>query len=160
MHIVSDLRSAKLLGERPACIPIGRPRGAKAAGMRFQRAVGAALEVKLGHQVLLGPWFEYLDGSVRRYCQPDFIIYRPAHADFVVAEAKLTWNFEAYEQLWRLYVPVVRQYAAKPVCTMLIVRNLTRETPKQAVFDNFSAALAAAHGAACPIFHYLGRGPL
>lgn len=159
-HAVGDLRSAKLLGERPACIPIGRPRGAKAAGLRFQRAVGAALEAKLGHRLLQGPWFEYCDGHVRRYCQPDFIIYRPESADFVVAEAKLTWNFEAYEQLWRLYVPVVRRYSAKAVSAMLIVRNLTRETPKQAVFGDFTAALAAAYGAACPIFHYLGRGPV
>jgi hypothetical protein len=158
-HQVSDLRSARLLGERPSHIPIGRPRGAKAAGLRFQRTVGAALEAKLGHNVLVGPWFEYIDSGIRRHCQPDFIIYRPQSGDFVVAEAKLTWNFEAYEQLWRLYVPVVRRQSGLSVSAMLIVRNLTPETPKKAIFSDFSGAIKAARGTVCPVWHYLGRGP-
>lgn len=158
MHVVSNLHSAKLLGERPKCIPMGRLRGTKAAGMRFQRAVGAALEAKLGHDILLGPWFEYIDCGVRRYCQPDFIILRLLHAYLVVIEAKLTWNFEAYEQLRRLYVPVVRQFYNLPVYSMLAVRNLTRETPKSAIFSDFDKALAATAPQVCPTWHYLGRG--
>lgn len=103
--------------QRPACIPVGRPRGAKAAGLRYERALAAALP-----QAEHGAWFEYRDANGPGYCQPDLLLHLPSIT--VVLEIKYTWTDKAYDQIEKLYLPVLQIALGKPVIGMQICKKL------------------------------------
>lgn len=87
--------------ERPSSIPVGRPRGAKAVGIRYEKALGKALGPSWEH----GQWFSFRDINGQGYCQTDFLLILPNLA--IILECKYSWVKTAYEQIEFLYTPVV-----------------------------------------------------
>lgn len=87
-----------------------RPRArAKRAGLAYQNRI-LDLAAGLARDALLvrGPWYSFSDSSDRRhYCQPDFIL--DLGPRIIVGEIKLRWNLDAWWQLRRLYLPVIRR---------------------------------------------------
>lgn len=59
--------------------------------------------------VLHSPWFAYTDaGASVRFCQPDFILDKGRGQEAIVVECKLRWHPDAWWQLTRIYLPVLR----------------------------------------------------
>lgn len=138
--------------QRPDCIPIGRPRGAKRLGITFERAIAKA--VPLARR---GQWFYFEDFYGPGYCQTDFLLFTPS-AIFVI-EAKLTDTPAAQAQLRELYLPVVTKAYGLPALGIVLVKNLSPETARGAICDSLAMAFAmAAH--TIPTLHWLGHGPL
>ncbi len=115
---VWGLRHARLLDERPRTIPKGRPRGAKAMGVRYEKALGEAL----GEVAESGRWFEFEDLNGRGYCQTDFLISLPDR--LIVLECKYTWTHMGHLQMEELYFPVIRQMTKKKVSGIVVCKNL------------------------------------
>lgn len=55
-----------------------------------------------------GPWLEFENESGRRWCQPDGLLVCAANRAVTVVEVKYRHTSDAWWQLWRLYIPVVR----------------------------------------------------
>ena len=106
------VRSARFLPCKPPFISRGRSRGRFAVGIRYEREVQEFLSLfVLGRAELehrSGPWLEYSDKSGKRWCQPDALIIEPAAKRCLVAEVKYQHTSDAWYQLRRLYLPVLR----------------------------------------------------
>jgi hypothetical protein len=133
---VRDLQWVRTLPERPDCIPKGRPRGAKAAGVRYEAAVAALPSFAAASH---GLWLEFGDASGHGYAQADFVF--TSGPVLVVAEAKLTWTPAAYAQLRRLYFPLLHRLSGLPVGGFVVCQNLTRETARSDVTSDLAEAL-------------------
>lgn len=153
---------ARLLPTKPSCIPIGRPRGVKAQGVRYERAVASALLARWPKAgISAGPWYEFGDLNGRGYCQPDVTVYSASLDAYIVCECKLTNYNAALADLNTLYVPVLRAAHGTDVFPLIILRHLSSEVPPRSVFESFSAALYAAPKMKVPpVFHWLGRCPV
>src|SRR5215469_252521 len=116
-RVISKIRWASLC-DRPDCIPLARPKGAKAAGLRYER-----LFAKQFPEALHGQWFEYEDANGHGYCQPDVILSLLPRC-LVVFESKYTLTAEAFAQLEGLYLPVVRAAFKAPAVGVVVTRNL------------------------------------
>ena len=134
---ITDLVWVRALTERPSAIPQGRPRGVKAAGVRYEAAL--ALRQPFA-SALRGLWLEFGDASGHGYAQPDFVWNFAGGGPLFVAEAKLTWRPSAYPQLRRLYFPLLRKLTGREVRGVVVCANLTRETPRAEVCDSFAEA--------------------
>lgn len=156
---ISGLLSARRLDCRPPSIPIGRPRGAKAAGMRYQRLVEKALLAAFpGSGLDVGPWFEFADVNGRGYCQPDILIYSPIRDQYIIVEIKLS-NFEAAQaQIIDLYAPVIERATRSRPLGLIIMKNLSPVVPAARIFEDFRSALACAQEDWFPVWHWLGHG--
>ncbi len=154
--------SSRLLSARPSSIPIGRPRGAKAAGLRFERFVAKKLQETYPNSgISYHPWYEYLDVNGRGYCQPDFVVYSISRDAYVVVECKLGNYEQAVAQMKELYFPVLRAAAGKEVTGIAVLRHLNPEIDTGRVFPSFREALRASlYCNFVPIWHYIGRGPI
>ena len=133
------------------CIPVGRPRGVKALGVRYERELAKEL-----WEAKRGVWFEFEDQRGHGFCQVDFLMKwgsGEAAKRPLVIEVKHTWTREAREELERLYLPIVWLASGREPIGVVICKRLTPEAPR-AVSDLESAALYAA-----PL-HWIGKGPL
>ena len=144
---IEGLLWAKALRERPACIPVGRPRGAKAAGVRFESALASGPLVAAQR----GVWIEFADANGHGYAQADFVTEGPFGP--VVLEAKLTWTPAAYAQLRGLYLPLLRAIYRRSVGAVVVCANLTRETPRAEVAPSLPEALARSVRGEIPVLH-------
>lgn len=96
-----------------------RPRGAKRAGVVYQRRVEAWDGLASANSVECSPWFCFLDDSGgRHYCQPDLLVR--VGDKLLVCEIKIRWTSDAWWQLRKLYLPVLTRALAGsvlvPVC--------------------------------------------
>jgi hypothetical protein len=121
-RVIEGLRWAKLLDERPGFIPNSRPRGAKAMGLRYERALAKAMPF-----AKRGLWFEFCDGNGLGVCQTDFII--ELERGVLVLEVKYSWVSEAHLQLEGLYLPVVSMALARRARGLVVCKNLTPNMP-------------------------------
>jgi len=135
-HEVQGLRYVRLLQERPSCIPQGRPRGAKAQGVKYEEALAKSPHFATASH---GVWLEFSDARGHGYAQVDFLF--TYLATIVAVEAKLTWTPAAYVQLRKLYFPLLEKFTSRPVGGIIVCQNLTRETPKADVTNDFFEAL-------------------
>ena len=117
-RVISDLKWAHPLDSRPPCIPTSRPRGAKAAGLRFERELAKHLP-----SALHGQWFEFEDQNGHGYCQTD-LIYSLLPAYLAVLEVKYTLVPGAHSKLLNLYLPVVSAALSRPAVGVVCVKNL------------------------------------
>ena len=151
---VKGLRFARELRTRPSCIPLGRARGPKALGVRYEKAFAKMLpEAEHGH------WFEYLDDEGRHFCQVDFIWQIPSTLALVVLETKYTWVAEGHEQIEFLYAPVVqlaRQLQVRPG-GVVVCKSLTPETRGRTygIYDDLEIAALSAHKDRRIVFQWL-----
>lgn len=121
-----DVSWVKLLPEQPAFIRRHRARGAKARGVSYERKVHDYLrECILGlpdWDYVQGPWIEFRDRSGKRWCQPDGFLLDTARRRCTLVEIKYRHTADAWWQLWRLYLPVIRvllpeySYACLEIC--------------------------------------------
>jgi hypothetical protein len=145
-----------MLDKRPNCIPVSRPRGVKALGLKYERLAGK--EIKgVFPQALLGTWFSFADINGFGYCQPDIIVEFVRFV--VVGECKLTETQQGREQIERLYRPVLEKVFGKVVRGVVITRHLTRETKRDLVFGSFIEAVSRSNGV-IPTVHWLGKGQM
>lgn len=132
------------------------------AGRRVRRTAqqraGKAYEARVGKllfggswpgSILRSPWFAYTDASPGvQFCQPDFILDKGRGAEAIVVEVKLRWHPDAWWQLERLYLPVLRhglpgrELHSLCICgsydpavaapgPVVVVRNLSEANPTQ-----------------------------
>lgn len=120
MRQVSGLRWAKRMEARPGFIPIGRPRGAKAQGIRYEKALGLAL----GPEARRGVWWEFEDAQGHGYCQTDFLLELAQGS--VILEVKYTWVPEGHQQIEGLYGPVVAAALGKPAVGLVVAKRLVQ----------------------------------
>ncbi len=152
MREISELLWAKPM-ERPAGIPIGRPRGAKAAGLRYERALVRALPPPKVH----GQWFEFEDRRGRGVCQPDILVSRERGGMIAVLEAKYSWTAEGHQQLEKLYLPVVQMALGRSAVGILVTRRLVSEMLKGIVIcSTLEQAVWFAREGRRVVWHWLG----
>lgn len=121
-RVIRGLISASLSSRIPH-VPQKRRKGAKAAGLRYERALASALPFALH-----GQWFDFFDAGGPGYCQPDFIarfINRP-----LIIEAKMSDVEGGRQQLRYLYEPIVARALGSEPIAVVAVRHLSalRET--------------------------------
>lgn len=86
--------------------------------------------VRLGVEHKFSQWIRFFDTNGGGFAQPDFIITLPRAGAVLVLEAKYTYTDSAWEQLERLYVPLVRKlYPGKTVYTVQVCKVLVDVVP-------------------------------
>lgn len=102
---IKDLETVTY-SKNPWAFRKSRPRGKKRAGLVYQRLLGEDF-ARRGLDYANGPWLEFYDANGRGFAQPDFIVYKDPK-QWLVVEAKLSQTPAAFEQLFSLYVPLLK----------------------------------------------------
>jgi hypothetical protein len=155
-RVVSGLKWARPIA-RPRVIPFTRPRGKKAAGLRYERALAQQFD-----RCVPGQWWEFQDENGHGYCQTDLVTSVTPGGTLVVLEAKYTWTLEGHHQLEMLYLPVVAWATKRRVLGVLVCKVLV---PKMAdfvteVWGDLSGAIARADQGHRSVLHWDGKRPL
>lgn len=126
--------------DKPIWLKAQRRRGAKAAGLAYEKSIEAALAPR--H--VKGQWIEFTDAKGQAWCQIDFAVN--VNRTIYVLEAKLTWTSEAHEKLRRLYLPLIRNITGLDAHGIVICRAITPETATYGttIVRSFDEALTAA----------------
>ena len=138
--------------ERPKALPKARPRGAKAAGVRYERACARALP-----KALPGLWWEFEDRAGRGYCQTDLVLIGSEGA--LVLECKYTWTEAAWDQLEGLYIPVLERALGRPCWGAQMCKVLREGASGPAVWTPREALELAKLGRRATL-HWTGGGAL
>lgn len=83
-------------------------------GVIYERKVQAHLLERFAHLYHPSPWFTFWDSGgtpgreSRRWCQPDGLLLDPWLGTIIICEIKYQHTSDAWWQLRRLYLPVVR----------------------------------------------------
>jgi hypothetical protein len=94
--------------EAPPFITNERRRGRRAAGILYEEAVHEEFTKRYAGY-LPSMWFNYADSrSDAKWCQTDGLIVDPWRGRIVIVEVKLQHTPVAYEQLFYIYLPVLR----------------------------------------------------
>ena len=140
---------------RPANIPKGRPKGAKAAGLRYEKALAAVIS-RAEH----GQWFEFTDLNGPGHCQMDLLIV--GNKRVVILECKLTDVQTGRAQLEDLYFPIARQvWPDKRPLGIVAARHLSKENQLELVETTLKGAILRAETQqVIPTLHWIERGPI
>lgn len=131
-----------------------RRKGAKAAGLRYEKLVRKALPAAARWS--FNPWFEFVDANGKGFAQPDFVLR--TKNEVLVVECKLTFTEEAFGQLQELYFPILHYVHRLPVRGIVLTKNLTPSAPPPT--PSFRAAVAASRKGQIPVVHWLGHSSL
>lgn len=130
------LASVRFEDEPPAFTRIPQTiRAAQAAGLRFERKVHTWLHLTYA-TYLSSPWISYIDKrqpSLRRYAQPDGILFRPEDGLLILIEIKLHHTPYALTQLRDKYLPLIRRLFPSSLWTYAcceVVRWYDPSTPR------------------------------
>jgi hypothetical protein len=145
---VTGLRAA-IVAPRAPFPPPRRGRGPRAAGLRYEAALAAALP-----EGRHGLWLAFIDAAGPGFCQPDLIL--DLAAGLWVLEAKLTWLPSAHSQLDKLYLPVLTYLWGRHTSGVVVCKNLTSETPIDWVCADLPSALSRSATGAPTVLHWLG----
>lgn len=139
----------------PAHIPKSRPKGVRAAGLRYEKALAAAIP-----QAIRGQWFEFRDLNGPGHCQTDLLIVGKKRV--VVIESKLTEVDQGRDQIKNLYFPVVQMvWPDKKPLGIVAVRHLSKEQRLDLVETSLKSAIERAEICGeIPSLHWLERTPL
>ena len=152
-HRIAEAVSWATPCQRPASIPQSRPRGAKAAGLRYERALAKALPAA-AH----GQWFEYRDRTGRHFCQPDLLLDLGSH--LVVLEVKYTWTLVGHLQFSQLYRPVLAAaLPGKRVVGLQVCKVVLPETPADTICSRLDDAIIRSMSGGRSVLHWLGQSP-
>lgn len=135
----------------PRGLPLQRRRGAKAAGLRYERGVAAQLPA-CRH----GQWFEFSDRNGPGICQTDLLLGREGHC--LVLEVKYTWTVEGHKQLEQLYLPVVGLAIQRPVIGLVVCRRLVEGMRGVKVARSLSEGFELALEGHRAVWHWIGQG--
>lgn len=137
---------------RPQCIPVSRPRGAKAQGLRYERLLARAWP-----QATHGQWWSYATGGCQKFCQTDLLLVGPKAA--LIVEVKLSWTPRARQSLDEVYIPVVSTALERPTFGFTATQHL-RKGMSGVVLSDLDEALEAALRGWNVIWHWLPGTPL
>lgn len=151
-RIIAGLLEAEAC-EWPPGIPHSKPRGAKAKGVSYEKALGRALPM-----ARRGQWWAFRDARGAGVCQTDILLERDAWA--LVLEAKYTWTIEGHEQLERLYLPVVEKALGKRVVGLVVCKKLIPEARCVNITGDFEKAVKLAATGRSVALQWLGVGKL
>lgn len=153
VRIISGLQYAHTCPTPQHASGVHRPKGAKAHGLRYEKAVAKALPFARH-----GQWFQFLDVNGLGTCQTDLLLEFPELV--VVLEAKYTWTLTGHVQVERLYKPVVEKALGKPVVGMVICRTLLDERAmgQVLVVSRLMEAIAWCQKKRT-VLHWLGEAP-
>lgn len=153
-RVIEGLLSARA-SDRPQGMPKSRARGAKAAGLRYERELARALP-----QAKHGQWWQFVDRNGPGYCQTDLLL--KTELGLFVLEVKYTWTLAGHGQLSKLYRPVVEKALGQPVGLVQVCKKLLPETPRQTIRLSLKEALALAASGAPAVLSWIGGslGPL
>lgn len=84
-------------------------RGAAGQGVRYEEEAARHLQKELGEEFIHGPWMVFRNETGQRWCQPDGLWIDPVRGVITIIEIKYSHCIEAWEQLRKLYEPVVRK---------------------------------------------------
>lgn len=147
-RVISGLKWAQVLADRPKCIPIGRARGVKAFGVRYEKTLAKQFPSEAR-----GKWFEFEDRNGLGFCQVDLLLGQLGR--LIVLEAKYTWTLAGHVELETLYLPVVEEAFGLPVKGVQVCRNLTPQTLDVAeIFHSVESAARAGGGRS--VWHWMG----
>ena len=140
---------------RPAHIPKSRPKGSKAAGLRYEKALSAAIPLA-EH----GQWFEFKDLNGPGHCQMDLII--EGQKRIVVIECKLTDVDQGMRQLHELYFPIVEKvWPDKKPLGIVAARHLSKCPDTKLVETSLKGAILRAETQKIiPVLHWMERMPI
>lgn len=150
MRVISGLSWAEAC-PRPACIPKSRPRGAKAAGLRYERELAKALPLATH-----GQWWQFEDRAGPGYCQTDLVL--PTEGGLLVLEAKYTWTQTGHRQIQQLYKPVLERATGKLVVGAVVCKVLIRDLDPAWVCRDLESAKMRAFCGLPTVLHWLGTG--
>lgn len=152
-RVINGLKWAALAA-RPSALPIGRPRGQKAWGVRYEREVAAAISVGIH-----GQWFKFEDSAGVGVCQTDLLL--DLGTVMLVLEVKYTWTAEGHFQLDRLYQPVVEMVFGKPAIGVVVCKKLIIGMPAEVkVAADLKSVIGNARAGEHAVLHWLGVGVL
>lgn len=138
----------------PPAFTLGRrPRGAKGAGLRFERAVAKAIP-----QAAHAQWFEFADTHGLGWASPD-IIWRRGGTIYVL-ECKLTLTDEADNQLRGLYLPLMSHFFGTMALGIVVARHLKPGVDPTRVTTTLAEATKKARYDSFPVLHWLGKGKI
>lgn len=123
---LKGLKSSVLLESAPHFIRKVKHRGARLAGIVYEKKVAQRLQDMYGPRVLHNPWFKYIDKRGEGWCCADILILPEKDEPLIIGECKLTSTKKAFKQLKNFYVPVSRlvwpQYEIRAI---QIAKNLS-----------------------------------
>lgn len=108
-RVRGSVRQAEILSDTPkfADSDPHRARGRRALGLRYEHLVHQEfVERYPGYVPSL--WLRFWDDDGEKYCQPDGLLINPWHGVISIIEVKYSHCSEAYDQLFRTYLPVVK----------------------------------------------------
>lgn len=133
-RIIENLHEARY-GQNP-WPKVRRPRGSKAAGLRYERKVRDEL-LRRKYDFAYGPWIHFRDRNGTGAAQPDFVVYVDSEKWFLL-ESKLTQTPTAFSQLFRLYIPLLQ--FLHPEVTIIPVQVCKVLRGMQPVVEDFTEA--------------------
>lgn len=136
---------------RPDFIQKSKPKGAKALGIRFEKAVAKAIDGNSGQ------WFHYIDSEGPGWCQTDVLVI--GQKSVFILECKLTDTPEAVGQLLHLYYPVLREAYRLPVFGAVVCKNITSKTDLRRLVPSFERAIRLAKLEQIPVLQWDPRRP-
>ncbi len=136
---------------RPATIPVGRPRGKKAAGVRYEKLLAAAIPAAKH-----GQWWRFVDVKGPGYCQTDLLL--ATDWGFAILEAKYTWTEVGHQQVARLYKPVVEFATGQRAFGIEVCKVLTPAVEREWVCSSLDEAIGRASAGYKTVLHWLGVG--
>jgi len=96
--------------EPPAFLASRKVRGARLAGLAYERRAQEYLEKRFEGFYVRSPWLVYLLGMDQkvRWCQPDGLVFNFQNLTITIVEIKLKHTSEAYHQVKNLYAPILK----------------------------------------------------
>lgn len=149
-RVIVGLRWAKACS-RPACIPKSRPRGKKAAGLKYERDLAKAIK-----GAIHGQWFEFEDKNGHGWCQPD--LFFTQGGEIFVLESKYTWTQSGHDQINLLYRPVLEAAFNIPVSGIVVCKVLTPDVEAHWVKGTLEEAIEQAKQDRKTVLHWVGVG--
>lgn len=150
VRLIEGLRWASPCA-KPDFASRSRPRGTKAQGLAYERALGRALSGR----AVSGLWFAFADRHGAGWCSPDLVLQTPWGV--LILEAKLTDCADGYQQIRHLYRPVVEKATGQYTFGLVVVKRLDRECYAP-VCDNLEDAIRYNLRTGCmATLHWLGR---
>lgn len=157
-RVIRGLISAEP-ASRPKNLPKSRPRGRKAAGLRYERDLAEGLCAALTgiYPVWHGQWFKFLDANGPGFCQPDILL--KTDLGTAVLEAKYTWTEAGHVQIGKLYVPVLEKACpGMPAFGIVVCKVLRPEVCPDWICRDLQSAIIRASSGEKTVLHWVGAG--
>ena len=111
----------KLFSKRP------KIKGSRGKGLTYETHVGRTIRDWITRGEIIGTlyegqWFYFEDNNGYGYCQTDILL--ETNSFIFILECKLTYTSWAWQQLRRLYKPVVEKVFNKPSITIQVCKNI------------------------------------